>query len=45
MLSDCEKCVNKNTEAWRTCSETSGGKPSMYKEIVDEKCDCLNKIL
>jgi len=36
MLSDCEKCLNKNTEACRICSETSGGKPSMYKEIVDE---------
>ena len=36
MISDCENCANKNTEACCTCSESSGGKPSMYKEITDQ---------
>lgn len=32
MITDCEKCANKDTDICKSCAETSGGKPSMFKE-------------
>jgi len=37
MISDCQKCININTEYCRTCVETSGGKPSNFKEHPGEE--------
>lgn len=38
MLSDCEKCENKGSEQCKYCCETSGGKPSMFKQKDEENC-------
>jgi hypothetical protein len=44
MLSDCKICANKNTQACLFCTETSGGKPSMYKEATNSNSKVDNNL-
>jgi hypothetical protein len=44
MLSDCKICANKNTQACLFCTETSGGKPSMYKEAANSNSKVDNNL-
>lgn len=36
MITDCEKCANKDTDICKSCAETSDGKPSMFKQSEKE---------
>jgi hypothetical protein len=32
MISDCKECANKGTELCKICAETSGGRPTQFKQ-------------
>lgn len=36
MINDCKECANKGSQFCKICNETSGGRPSQFKQIENK---------